>query len=413
MVQPTRSRPRVLFVVETNTDVRFVEGLAETFDLKVIGRGVEGTVQISQTPALQVDVEAGPAGRLSFARYVWSYLREKREDYQFVIVHEYGAAALAANVAGAQAGVPVAMLVGKPAEEYYRCRKRAEMDDYPFRAHELAAISLLARLNGMVGRHYVVVSNYLGGIAKRMNPRARVDVIPAYGVDTDYFKPTAQPKAQLKAQLGLPVEGHLVFFSSRIAPEKDVDTLLRAVRLLLDRGEDVWLLNRSGGYEKFLEEAAKHGIAHRAIGADAVHPYRELPQIYQASDLCVQASRQEGLGMSPLEALACGVPVVASEVGGLLETVRDGETGWTYPAGNVDALANGISDALNRPEEAARRATAGLALVSEHYTRTVSFNAIHDIVTGALRSVGPSAPPRLETPFGVSEALTLSKGPRN
>ena len=410
MTQTVHPRPRVLFVVETNTDVRFVEGLAEKFDLKVIGRGIEGRVQISQTPALEVDVEAGPAGRLSFARYVWSYLREKRDDYQFVIVHEYGAAALAANVASAQTGVPVAMLVGKPAEEYYRCRKQAEMAEYPFRPHEIAAISLLARLNGTVGRRYVVVSNYLGGIAKRMNPRARVDVIPAYGVDMAYFKPTTQPKAQLKEQLGLPVDGQLVFFSSRIAPEKDVDTLLRAFRMLLDRGEDLWLLNRSGGYEKFLEEAARHGIAHRAIGADAVHPYRELPQTYQASDLCVQASREEGLGMSPLEALACGVPVVASGVGGLLETVRDGETGWTYPPGNAEALAHAIADALDQPEEAARRTAIGQSLVSEYYTRTISFDALHDLVIGTLGSLGPSPPSELGVSPVAPEALPRRRG---
>ena len=198
--------------------------------------------------------------------------------------------------------------------------------------------------------------------------------VPIYGVDTTVFTPPLEPKTAIKARLGLPTTGALIFFSSRIAPEKDSETLLMAIRRLLNDGRDLWLLHRSGGYKAFMKEAEEFGIGHRVIATDAVHPYRQLPIDYQACDLCVQASREEGLGFSPLEALACGVPVVATSVGGLKETIIEGETGWTYPVGNANALAACIEAALDNPVEAARRVAAGRHLVSEKYERKLVFD---------------------------------------
>ena len=127
-------------------------------------------------------------------------------------------------------------------------------------------------------------------------------------------------------------------------------------RVLIDRGRDVWLLHRSGGYREFIKDAERFGVAERVVATDAVHPHQQLPLDYQAADVFVQASRAEGLGFAPLEALACGTPVVAAAVGGLKETIRDKETGWSYPAGDVDWLARSIAA---RSRQCARRLTMG------------------------------------------------------
>jgi glycosyltransferase involved in cell wall biosynthesis len=177
----------------------------------------------------------------------------------------------------------------------------------------------------------------------------------------------------------------LIFFSSRIAPEKDSEALLAAMRSLLEGGRDIWLLHRSGSYRSFVNEAARMGVAHRVIATDAVHPHRQLPTDYQACDVCVQSSREEGLGFSPLEAFACGLPVVASAVGGLRETVIDGRTGWTYPVGDWRALAACIAAALDDPVEAIRRATAGRELVRQHYDRRVVFDRLAKVVESESR----------------------------
>jgi glycosyltransferase involved in cell wall biosynthesis len=202
-----------------------------------------------------------------------------------------------------------------------------------------------------------------------------VSVIPVYGVDCAHFTPTGTPRAELKRGLGLPAERPVIFFSSRIAPEKAAGTLLDAVRTLRQAGLMVHVLHRSGGHRAFAQAAERAGVAAQCTATDAAHP-DALPADYRAADLCVQASRAEGLGFSPLEALACGTPVVAAAVGGLRETIIPGETGWTYPPGNAPALADAIRSALADPAEGARRAAHGRELVQRRYERRLVFDQL-------------------------------------
>lgn len=373
---------RLCFVVESGTDVRLVEGLAERCDLEVLARRIVGGVEISRAPAARVRVAVGPASRLGFALLVLrTVLLGRRFDH--VLVQGYGLAALAANLASRLTGTPATMLVCSPVESYYRCRRDHAEPGKPYRASELRLLLLLARLNARVGRQYVVLSEYLAGVVRShgpARPALAVHVVPIYGVDTERFRPAAEPRATVRARLGIAPGGALLFFSSRVSAEKDAETLLDALARLVAAGRDVRLLNRSGGHEAFAALARSRGLAERVIATDAVHPETELPLSYQASDVCVQASRDEGLGFSPLEALACEVPVVATGVGGLRETIRDGVTGWTYPPGDAAALAAAIADALDRPEEARRRAAAGRAMVRERFERKTVFDRLFEVL---------------------------------
>jgi glycosyltransferase involved in cell wall biosynthesis len=162
--------------------------------------------------------------------------------------------------------------------------------------------------------------------------------------------------------------------------EKDAFSLATAFKNLLDAGYDLWLLHRSGGYKSFIEDAKRFGIEERVIATDAVHPHKQLPLDYQACDLCIQASREEGLGFSVLEALACEVPVVATSVGGLKETIQDGSTGWTYPVAEVDALVKTLSTILEQPEEAQRRAKQGREMVAQQFSRTLVFEKFRNLL---------------------------------
>jgi glycosyltransferase involved in cell wall biosynthesis len=370
-------RPRVWFVVESGTDARIVDGLAARVDLRVLARGIPGGRAISQ-PTDHV-VEVAPAGRIAFAWRAFRTILWSPADS--VLVQGYGPAALAANVAARIRRVRCLMLVCSPVAEYYETRQLA---GYPFSRLTLAAIHALGRINGIVGQGYIVLSRHLHDVVRQYDGRHPIHVIPVYGVDLERFA-VERPRASARAARGLPAAGGIIFSSSRVAPEKDVLTLIDAFSMLVREGRDVHLLNRSGGFREFLEYAQRVGVSHRVIATDAVDPRGELPVDYAAADVCVQASRAEGLGFSVLEALACGTPVVASAVGGLVETIENGVTGWTVPPGNAPALADALRDALDRPEEARRRAAAGREMVRQRFETGAAFDALAAVLKGEGR----------------------------
>lgn len=383
------TRARVLFVVESGSDVRLVEGLAEGFELSILARRIPGGVEINHAPGVRVPTEVAGASRLGFALEVLRTLWRRRARVDCVVAQGYGAAALAANVAGRALGLPVFMLVCSPSESYYLCRRERPAPGRPFRRRELLALKALARANAFVGREYVVLSRHLEAVVRGHGARAEsVRLIPVYGVDAEIFSPSPEPKGATRARLGLPESGALVFFSSRVAPEKDAETLLAAARILIERGRDLWLLHRSGGFRTFAETAARFGVSERVVATDAVHPHAGLADDYRAADLCVQASREEGLGFSPLEALACGTAVVAADVGGLRETIVDGETGWSYRVGDAVDLAWCMEEALADPAEAARRAARGRELVRARYERRAVFARLEEVINERLCKKG-------------------------
>ena len=372
------SRPRLIFVVESGTDVRLVDGLANRFELSVIAREIEGGRAINWPSATEIPTIMGPPGRAAFARFVFRELTRRKSEFDAALVQGYSLAALAANTSRQFTGRPVLLLVCSPVEAYYRCRL-AHPDGRPYRRHEAMLLDFFARANALAAPEYVVLSQHLEDVVRGHGAR-RVHNIPVYGVDTDFFAPPTETKSELRKRLKLPADGILIFFSSRIAPEKDSETLLRAVRRLLDAGQNLWLLHRSGGYKQFEIEAQTFGIRERVIATDAVHPHRQLPLDYQACDICVQASREEGLGFSPLEALACGTPVIASAVGGLKETIIDGKTGWTYPVGDDSQLAARIAEVVASPAEAQLRAQNGRQLVQQRFDRQLVFDQFAEFV---------------------------------
>lgn len=376
------SKPRVWFVVESGTDVRLVDGLAERYETTVLARAIRGGSAISRMPARDARVVVGPESRARFAAWAAARIFLGRPGPQFVLAQGYGIGALLSQLA-CDGRVPSAMLVCSPLEEYYECRRYAGDPAKPFRPYELRAVRTLAHLNARVGTHAIALSQYLANTLRRYGGPLEIDIVPVYGVDVNLFSPPVDGRRAAKQSLGVPLDGSVVLSSSRVAPEKDVRTLLDAFARLLAGERDVWLLHRSGAYREFLGAADRLGISGRVIARDAVHP-AELPATYAAADVCVQASRAEGLGFVAIEALACETPVVATAVGGLREIVFDGETGWTCPPGDSDALAKAIGAALDCPAEAHRRAAIGRHVVTDRYERTRVFDQLDRVIARAI-----------------------------
>jgi glycosyltransferase involved in cell wall biosynthesis len=207
--------------------------------------------------------------------------------------------------------------------------------------------------------------------------RAAWQVIPN-GVDTGHFTPAVDPaavRATLPALSGLDPDTPLVVCVGRLCPQKGQDVLLRTwprVAARLPRARLV--LVGDGPDAPRLLAAAPDGVLLAGPAADA-RPW------YQAADVVVQPSRWEGMALAPLEAMACGRPVVLTDVAGARESLPDGDAAHcVVPPADEPALAAALLRLLTDP--ALRHATArrALAHVRAHHdvdTATTAVSALY------------------------------------
>ena len=188
----------------------------------------------------------------------------------------------------------------------------------------------------------------------------RVHVIPG-GVDLDRFKPVG--RAEARKELGLNGE-QVLLFVGRLDPLKGVELLLQGAALLEER-HNIRIIIVGGDLERDPEVprltslAAELGIADRVRFEGAV-PQERLPWYYGAADLLVAPSYYESFGLTVLEAMACGTPVVAARAGGLRSLVRDGETGYLVPWHCPDSFAQRIEVLLAHQDLRDRMGHAGI-----------------------------------------------------
>jgi len=183
----------------------------------------------------------------------------------------------------------------------------------------------------------------------------RITVIPP-GVDTRHFHPI--PGEIARARIGVRSDDNrMILFVGRIERLKGVDTLIRAIALLAHEcptwvqqmcvaiigGDPTTDENEEMERLKRMREELGLSDLITFLGA---RDQDQLRYYYNAADFVVMPSRYESFGMVALEAMACGRPVIASEVGGLAHLVRDGETGFHVPEGNPVALATTMARLL-------------------------------------------------------------------
>ena len=178
-------------------------------------------------------------------------------------------------------------------------------------------------------------------------PGDRIQVIPC-GVDMDVFKP--MPRDEARRELGLG-DGNVLLYVGRVQPLKGPELLLESVaRMGLNEGLKVLIVGGdvTGDEEvtKVRRLAEELGIDH-LVSFEGTVPHRRLVHYYNAADLCVVPSFYESFGLVAAEAMACGTPVVATAVGGLPETVKDGLNGSLVRDRNPEVLAEKISLLLN------------------------------------------------------------------
>ena len=211
-------------------------------------------------------------------------------------------------------------------------------------------------------------------------PRERVHYMPN-AIDMAHFHP-AEPgeRLRLRRQFNLPLDRPVCLFVGRLSREKGVLDLLEAWRLV--QPSDARLVMAGPDMTGHAWDAGAPGrafVAQHNLGAHVrvVGPLADVAPMMQAADLVVQPSHFEALGLSAIEALACGVPVVASAVGGLLDFIVDGDNGRLTPPHDPRALAACIGPLLTDSGARAAMAARARASVLGDYDEQVVFGRMH------------------------------------
>lgn len=267
-------------------------------------------------------------------------------DAPFDVIHGHWAlpSGLVACLAGRRLGIP--SVVTMDSGEF------VGLPDIDYGAELRLRQRLAVRLAGRLADRVVVCTSYQAGLARQ---KGRRPIVVPLGVDTGLFSPAT------------PADGppwRLLHVGS-LNPVKDQDTLLRAIRLLCDRGLDVHLDSvgedrRRGVVQALAAELALDGRVtfHGFVANDALVPF------YQRAHLFVLPSRHEAAGIVVLEAAASGVPVAGTAVGHIADWAP--ERARAVPVRDHAALAAAIETLLRNPEQRLALASAARAWTEAH-----------------------------------------------
>lgn len=196
------------------------------------------------------------------------------------------------------------------------------------------------------------ISSYLARWAKRMGATCPVEIVPN-GVTIDYFR------------LPHVSDGSTVVTVSRLVKKNGVDTLIGALTYLPDT--ITLTIAGSGEEEVSLKKLAAELLVSNRVQFLGSVSQTEIPELLHRSAVFCRPSRSEGLGIAFLEAMAAGVPVVATSVGGIPDFLKDGETGLVVVVDDPKDIAEKIKKIFGDPLLANKLSRNGRALVEEHY----------------------------------------------
>ncbi|MEP0806262.1 MAG: glycosyltransferase [Chloroflexota bacterium] len=311
-----------------------------------------------------VHVPAGPETPLpkqelagfipQFVEGVDAFAKEKGIRYDIIHSHYWMSGIAAASLSDLWGGTPIIHMFHTLGEMKNRIARSEEEREGEYRLE--GERQVLRRANRIV----VATLAELTQLRFLYKADASKMVVIPPGVDLGHFYPI--PSDEAKMYVGLKPEDRMVLFVGRIEPLKGVDTLIHAMCCLTlkDRSRPVHLAiiggDPSASREKMTAEMKRLQALcdELALGQTVVflgkRDQDKLPYYYSAAEVLVMPSHYESFGMVALEAMACGTPVIASEVGGLAYLVRDGKTGFTIPAEEPDKLCEKISWLLNDKE---------------------------------------------------------------
>ncbi|MBV0887077.1 glycosyltransferase family 4 protein [Komagataeibacter oboediens] len=232
-----------------------------------------------------------------------------------------------------------------------------------------AVALVLEWLAGQVTGIYLTVSQKEAHDARRLRINPHATAI-GNGRDPAIFHPMPEQRAALRARMGVGAGQVVILAVSRLVRGKGYPELLKAMRGLPDNAV-LWVVGERLPSDRGVDLGACFAAAQAALGARMVMlGYRaDVAPIMAAADIFALPSHFEGLPMSVIEAMLCGLPVVASDISGPCEQVVEGETGLLVPPGDVARLATALDRLVRDGVLRQRMGEAGRMRALVHYTQ--------------------------------------------
>jgi glycosyltransferase involved in cell wall biosynthesis len=241
---------------------------------------------------------------------------------------------------------------------------------------------ILRRAAAAFADAYVAVSAATADVAreKRECAAGRLQVIPN-GVDIELFAPNEEHRRDVRRGLAIPERAFVIGTVGRLAPEKDQALLLRAAAPLL--GEDVRLVlvgdgPEAGGLKDLATKLGKEPFVRFAGARGDGHRF------YSAFDVFCLSSKTEGLPLVIPEAMAAGLPVVSTDVGGIGSVIEEGRTGRLIPAGDEQALRAALEQLIENRALARRLGQTAQSVARLRYSRqrmATEYSKLYEKVT--------------------------------
>jgi glycosyltransferase involved in cell wall biosynthesis len=296
----------------------------------------EGLLTVYRVKSRRTGIhEAGMGGAFSYVRSALPLARARMRDEHYDIVHLFFSLPTGAMLPFLRLGdTPVIVSLRGSDVPGYDPRQRSLG-----RAHK--ALRPLTRWIWRRASRVVAVCESLGRLALRTDPGLRYSVIPN-GVDLSRFRPSARARSRHPKKVRC-------LAVARLVERKGVADLIRAIASL-ERGRYELEIVGSGPDEHRLKELTRQlGMSHEVIFAGSVDR-AVIPGRYRDADIFALAPSEEAFGNVFAEALASGLPIVGSTVGGIPEVVEHGKNGFLVPPGEPKALAAAIRYLADHPE---------------------------------------------------------------
>jgi glycosyltransferase involved in cell wall biosynthesis len=350
--------------------------LVDTARRGIVTSEIDG-VLVTHVPYWNVPhrVSAGVVA-ISLRRALRRFMAQLRAEFQYDIVHANHLFPIGYSAQQVANELSVPVVIGA---------RGSDVHTNPRLNRTVARLTRKAIREGNV----YAVSRGLASLVQELGPARAVPVV-YNGVDTTVFHPLPQ-KDLLRERLGLPTQGVGIAIVSRLVREKGLFELLQAFASVRTACPTAWLaIIGDGPAEPAIRTMVAQERLETAVFLSGRRPHTEVVEWLNAADVFTLPSYNEGLPNVVLEAMACGLPVIATDVGGVSEVVTHGVTGLLIPKGQVTPLAHAITQLLDE-DSRYRMGAAGLARVRMDFSWSGSVRSLLQVYDSAMRRRAPAA----------------------